>query len=276
MPLIDLGGLHTGGLYLDKARYDLPPHFFTKGYDIDFTERGVEPAIAEVPVLTPLQLNPLHIIHNREIRPPVVLYVGANKAYEIQEEIHTEVTRVSAPYSGSAVTSSWDSTFFNGVWVLANGTDIPQAWYGKGKLVDLPGFSVIKNNPAIIRPLNNILITLGYKAKEGNIFGPHHIFWSNIADPGTLPPDWDYANPASKSGFFMLSDAGGIPITAEVLGTELFIYREQAVYALRYVGGAYIFQSELRFDSYGILGRHTVVNIGRQHFCIDKDRKSVV
>lgn len=273
MALIDLGGFGEGGVFLDKPRYDLPPHYFTDAMNVDFTEHGVEPAVAELPILVGLKTNPIGVVYHTADEHDKLLYLGAKRAYVIYGKRHEEVTRQGALYNASGAMDSWKVCFFNGLYILCNGTDIPQVWNAKSRLFNIPNFVDTGNNyPTVAVTVNNILITLGYSSIDGSFLTNDYILWSDIADPGTLPANWNYADPTSKAGYKVMSDLGGKLITAELLGNEVFIYREQAVHVMRFIGGTYIWDISQRFDSYGVLGKNSVVNIGSRHFVVDRSK----
>ena len=97
--------------------------------------------------------------------------------------------------------------------------------------------------------------------------------WSHPADPGTVPVSWNYTDPTKDTGRKEFADSNGVLLDCLPLGKTNVIYKEDAIYAMQYIGGAYVF----RFDrvnfagTSGLLSQNCAVTIGERHFVVTQD-----
>ena len=272
MPIVEIGSLDAGGLVLDKPKYDLMPNVFTNGYNIEFNEKGVTPANAFVQSLqglrgSPLRIDILQILASQRL----VVYLTAEDAYCVYRGKSAKITRASGPYSADA-TFKWSGGFFHGQMIYTNGRDVPQAYAPTGptqKFVDLPNWpSSIRVR--LMKPFMNFLVGLGYNNATEREYDSQTVFWSDVADPGTLPK-WDITDPAQKAGTYSLTETKSAIIAAEVLGTSLAIYKEDSVYLMQYIGGTYVFNFTKVLDGYGAASANSIVAIGTEHFVVGQN-----
>lgn len=274
MELIEIGQLGSGGLILDRPRFDLPAHFFTDGYDVDFDYQGVTPAVKEIGVFSSLQGTPLYIELANGLQGAVYpVYLTATAGYVILGAEHTPITRSAiqgGPYNANLI-NIWNGGYFHGYYVWTNGADVPQTWTPKDPSVPM---SNLVNWPAnwrvaTIRPFLNFLVGLSFNNGQG-FYDEQTVVWSDLCDPGTLPKTWEVL-PTSRAGIYSLTATSDRILTAEQLGNELFIYKEDSIWTMRFVGGTGVFAFDTRFNDRGLLNPRSVVQIGRMHFCIDKN-----
>lgn len=156
----------------------------------------------------------------------------------------------------------WGGFDFNGVFICNNGVDNPYYWNGN-TATDL---AALTNWPS------------GYKAdalcmfkeyifaiaitKAGTKY-PYRVLWSNAAEPGSLPTSYTAAatNDAGEK------DIPGIGILVDALpyADMLIVYGQEGRYALRYIGGEFIFNSQQLPGKDGVLTRGCVVNTPKGH-----------
>lgn len=274
MDLIEIGQLGSGGLILDRPSFDLPSHFFTNGYDIDFDHRGVIPSVKEIGVFSALQGNPLYVELANGVREAVYpVYLTATSGFVILGTEHINITRPVGDGGGyhASLTDIWNGGFFHGYYVWTNGVDVPQTWTPKDPTTPMTN---LLNWPSqwrvsVIRPFLNFLIGLSFNNGTG-FYDEQTIVWSDICDPGTLPNTWEIL-PTTRAGIYSLTATSDRILTAEQLGSELFIYKEDSVWAMRFVGGTGVFAFDTRFNDRGLLNQRCVLQVGRMHFCIDKN-----
>lgn len=135
-------------------------------------------------------------------------------------------------------------------------------------MVPLPAWPV-GQSAKIVRPFQNHLVALNIETGAGNNHSRVH--WSDSADVGTVPNDWDYADPASRSGITDLADTPGIIVDGKALGNSFVIYKEDAVWAMTFVGGTFVFNFRKIFDdNNGILAEGCVATFEGKHFVLTK------
>lgn len=274
MELVEIGQLGSGGLILDRPRFDLPSHFFTAGWDIDFDYQGVTPAVKETGVFSALLGSPLYIELANGVQEAVYpVYLTATDGYVILGEEHLSITRdiLQGGKYNADLDNRWNGGYFHGYYVWTNGMDVPQTWTPKDPSIPMRN---LINWPAewrvsIIRPFLNFLVGLSFNNGAG-FYDEQTLVWSDLCDPGTLPGSWQVL-PTTRAGIYSLTATSDRILTAEQLGNELFVYKEDSIWAMRFIGGASVFAFDTRFNDRGLLNARSVASVGRMHFCVDKN-----
>ena len=190
----------------------------------------------------------------------------------------------SATYTGNWPENIWITSKLNAILMATNGKDAPQVHYKVGgadtissdPMIDFPGWPAGATAEFVVA-YKNFVVLLNV-VDEGGIHMPNAVWWSHPADPGFFPGDgpdaaygWDVANPESGSGRTELGRDSGAVVAAEVLRDSVFIYCENAVYRMTFVGGRYLFKFVEVFANTGIFGPKSVVEFDGQHFVVGKD-----
>jgi len=174
----------------------------------------------------------------------------------------TDVSRVGG-YT-AAGKSLWDSLNFNGVPILNNVVDRPQFFTEGASFGDLTGIDAGVRFRCLGK-FKSYLIGLAPDFGAG--FQDDSVWWSHPADPGTIPPNWDYADPASDSGIAQLPSPGYI-VTELELGDTGIIYKSDSIWLMQFIGGQFIFKFTLKFDGQGILNKNCVTDFEGRHFVV--------
>jgi hypothetical protein len=223
-----------------------------KGWEQIFGTPGVAPHFA-LPVVTSAQV--------------FWIYTSLAKAYVWDGAAHTNITRQSAAvdvnYTATS-TRDWNGTLLGGIPILNNGSDVPQYWSSLSpstKLADLTNWPV-GGKAAVLRAFGAYLVAANYTI--GGVNYPHLVKWSASVDgPGQLPGSWDETDPANDAGEYDLPDVNsGLLREMMSLGAKLFLYKDQSIWSMRYVGGRPIFAFEVFTDTLGILAPRCVAITG--------------
>lgn len=187
---------------------------------------------------------------------------GDTTVQQVEGNVVSNVSRDGGYTAGSG--KRWNAVNFNGVLLMNNELDSPQYLSASGKLADFP------NLPSNVRfrtvaVYKNFILGLGVNFGSG--FLDDEIYWSHQADPGTMPPNWDYANAASDSGRTPLPSEGYC-VTAEELGSMNIIYKSDSIWTMQLIGGQWIFRFENKFPGQGILNKKSVVSFEGKHFVV--------
>lgn len=167
--------------------------------------------------------------------------------------------------SGGAITF----TTLNGILVINSTTD--GAWYVDVDRTISPGIWI---NPlpdwgtdwrcTRLVAYKYYLVALGAFIGTGATVKqrfPFYVRWSASADPGSIPTKWEILA-ANDAGDNQLSDTDGKIITAIHVGNSLWIVKEDAIYAMNWVGGQYIFQFTKLTGNIGSRLIHGAVEFG--------------
>lgn len=270
MGMIDLGKLDKGGVNQDIPPYRLAPNVFNDVLDVDFENGGMVPAVKEIGAFVNIAGNPVHL---EEVEGPSgsynFVYFLTNRCYVWNAGLFFDITNVDGMGESTPV-YRWNGGFYHGWWVWTNGRGIPQQWNPQDPLSPLVNLENWPENIAVrfIRPYLNFLVGFSYTSSDLG-FSQQTVFWSDQADPGTLP-SWDLNDPTKKAGVFSLTaDSDGIEGAAELRG-EMFIYKRSSVWVMRYVGGTFVMQFAPRFSERGLLNPRCVIALEGAHFCIDR------
>lgn len=262
------------GLNKDQPPHTLPPEAWTNGLNVKFAKEGVVNSPGDQDVFGTPGVVPYFLLPVPTATDTFWLYTSLAKAYVYNAGVHTNITRqtasVDVDYTATAG-YQWNGTLLGATPVLNNGIDVPQYWADyvvSTKLAALPNWPAALR-AKVIRSFGGYLVAINLTDSSTNY--PHAIQWSNRADPGSVPADWDYTDPASDAGRIELTDAvGGGLRDGLMLGNTMILYKANSTHSLRYVGGEDIFASELLLTNSGILTANcaTPIKEGSQHFVV--------
>lgn len=161
----------------------------------------------------------------------------------------------------------WNAFDFNGVPVANNTVDAPQYVGAGGSFQDLTGI----DSSYRFRFMGKFgPYMLGIAPDLGSGFQDDFLLWSHPADPGTIPANWDYADPASDAGLTPLPSAGYMLACLE-LGSKCIIYKSDSIWTMLLIGGVNIFRFENKFPGQGLLNNRCVVDFENKHFVVTQN-----
>jgi hypothetical protein len=276
MPQYIISNLHTAGVALDPAPFELIPQAFSGAGNVRFDDteaavlkmQGYEAIYAGVPI-TPYWLQPV-------AAPSAYFWLvaGPNKVYVHDGASYINITRQTAGfdvnYSATANTR-WNGGVLNSIPVLNNSIDDPQMWNPVDtgtKLVMLSNWPA-NTKCKVLRPFGFFLVALD--VTKGSTRYPTMVKWSHSADPGTVPSSWNEADPTKDTGELSLSQSTGFVVDCQVLRNVNIVYKEDSTYIMQYIGGSQIFSFQLFLKDSGILGRDCVVEFAGKHFVVSNN-----
>lgn len=269
MGYLSAGEIGAIGTVPDQPNYDVPMNAWSWAEDVQFTPEGVVPVVQEVPAFTDTQGDIISIFRVKlGFEAEAVVYFTLTKAFVIQNSIHVEITNALGDYQADDVLA-WQMAIIHGIPVFNNGTDVPQVFNPlapESPLTDLPNWPV-GLRVFVLRPYLNFLIGLGVKV-PGGVYDQQGIIWSAPADPGQVPPSWDYTDPATLAGLYTFSETDDSVVDALKLGEELAIYKQRSIYGMRYVGGSFIFQIKRTPTQLGLLVPDAVCSFQNGQFFV--------
>ena len=177
---------------------------------------------------------------------------------------HSNVT--NAWSSPATDPSYWTSGILNGIPFVNNRLDPPKYWSGNTSdtFKPLPDWD---SGTRCRRMINhkNYLFALGIEDNTG--IYPEMLKWSDAAAPGQIPQSWT-ASASTDAGEATLAESGGELISAVSLRDILLIYKQNATYSCRFIGGNEIFKFDTLFTNKGAMNSHSVVDINGGHFVV--------
>lgn len=264
--------LASVGLVRDQPGYKLHQSAWTQAENIRFADKRVKSLSGTSQAFGSLSGKPYFML------PAIgaggtrfTIYGDLTKVYATDGTTHAEITGATTPAATAA--KSWSGCTLGGIPVISEGTKAPQTWVPNlaNDLADLTNWPA--NSAAkIIRAFGPYLMAFG--PKKGGTTYPHGIWWSHPADPGAYPSSWDETDETKDAGFVELSDAdAGTIQDAMMLRGQMYIYKENATWVMRLVGGKAIFSLDSFLERSGIFSTRCVgmTGDGRWHFVVTGD-----
>lgn len=268
MPNLPFYMAGEAGIVKDIAPHELPAMTWSNGENIVFRDGKVTRRDGQIqkyaghlgqPHYVQLAYTPTNVFW---------IYADQTKLFATNGGQHAEITRLSGVYATIDLNRLWDGGMFQGIPVMTNGKDKPQAWTTvslTNRMVDIPAWPAT-HIARVLRPFKNFLVAM-YISRGGNTF-PNMILWSDAADPGSMPTTWDVADPNNLAGERDLVDEypGGIR-GALPLRDILVIYKDNAVWGMQFIGGTQIMRTYMILGGIGMLGAHcvTAIDKGQKH-----------
>ena len=107
-------------------------------------------------------------------------------------------------------------------------------------LKPLPGWNTDWRCRAIVA-FRYFLVALNM-TEVGDAF-PHKLRWSNSAQEGDLPTEW-VAAISNDAGDDLLGETSGVIVGGTVVRDQLYVVKEDAIYAMSWIGGEYVMRTD--------------------------------
>lgn len=273
MPEIEINDIARVGSVQDVKPYMLPPEAWTLAENMRYDEGDALKTldgwgeIFGTPTWAPhfgMVIAKAGSIFTPAPGTTIVLYVSLNKAAQFDGVTHSDKTRTVGGNYTATNTRQWNGTILGGIPIFNNGVDIPQyvASVGTGTFEDLLNWPVALR-ASVVRAFGPFLVA--FNTKDGVSEYPHRVQWSHPASPGALPSSWDKADPTKDAGDVDLPDAAsGIILDALPLGSIMYVYKENAIWRMRFIGGQskFDFGQSAWVTGEGLLGMGSVAISG--------------
>lgn len=189
-----------------------------------------------------------------------LVQAGLTSVFADDGVTRTDITG-TAPTGG--IDDRWTGGVLNGVLIMNNGVDSPTYWNGDvlTNLATLTGWTA-GWKADVIRPFKNYLVCLGIT--WGSAKRAHGVGWSNAAEPGAIPTSFT-ASATNDAGDVDLAETSGVMVDCLPLGDVNIIYKQDARYAMQYIGGNDVFRFSRLPGNDGLLARGCVVNTPKGH-----------
>lgn len=270
MPTETIDAIDSPGIVRDIPPQRLPKGSFSDGKNYRFGQRGAEPHAGDRGVLSEASITPLWLYPFPPITNPRWVYANLTEAWVVEGSTHTEITRTASDYNGSAQ-ERWNATVLNGIGVLNNAVDVPQAWTDfepTTKLVDLANWPAT-HRAKVIRSFRNFLVAL--YVTESSVDKPYRVLWSSAAAPGTIPGSWDVTDPAEEANQIDLAETDDYLVDCLPLGDINIVYKENSTWGMAFIGAPNYFRFWNILPNHGLLHRDCATRIPRGHVVATQD-----
>ena len=252
------------GINVDVDPIDLPDTVWTDGLNMVPRVGKMERALGYQEVFPTPLFPPYFLMSTPQLGAPYWIYGGSTQLGVINSTgTHTEVTPAGG-LPNPIPENGWSGDNLNGIAVVNSIENGPYYWFdgiAGGDALELPGQRV-GTRYRIIRSFKYHLIGLGVSDGSGDFFDSLH--WSNAADPGQVPDTWVPATD-NEAGDNVLADERGAIVDGMTLRDAFYIYKQDSIYEMVYVGGQSVFGFRKVFGTVGALAPNCVARVKGTH-----------
>ena len=182
-----------------------------------------------------------------------------------------ETTATSDVAYNATATENWRATVLNGLLVATNGYDTAQMWpliNGEASattpLRELKNWQSTSSYCKSISAFRTFLVGLNWTI-GGDDF-PNLVKWSTEANAAQPPASWVETDLELDTGEYQLTDTPGKIIDGLPFKDSFFIYKNDSIYAMNYVGTPYVFGFKLLSPTVGLLTKNAIAEFDMGHF----------
>lgn len=267
MPLLNI--TPNEGLITDLESTNLPPGMLSDAmnvrYDGNVLRTYYSPDIEDYPgvIVMISSVVPTFIRYFRHLN---VWVLGTNSFLQVLRSR----SLANNPTQNATDAGRWSAVSF-GQFVVINSARFGIFYFSSdGRIRQLSNNPTARGN--FIREYKNFLIL--FNITESSINYNSRVRWSASSDTGQLPTTWSLTDTAKDAGQADIeTSVGGAIHDAQLVQDKLYIYKDDSVWAMEYVGGVFVFRFYEVFPSVGILGPRCVVPIGEnnEYFLVTKN-----
>ena len=211
---------------------------------------------------TALTTAPQNLLNVREGTANFWVVMG-DDAVQAIDQAGTVSIITPAAYVGPLQARQVNQTIINGFPVQSFQQDPPTFWDKVGANIcqPLPGWPAARTVKSI-RSFKFFLIAMN--VTDGGVEFPDALVWSDAAEPGAVPTEWDPL-PSNSAGTTQLSATSGEIVDGLALRGQFVIYKNHSTYLCNFVGGTFVFSFRKLFTTSGILANNCVAEVEGQH-----------
>lgn len=271
IPVRNLGGV---GIISDINVYDLPPHALSSGVNVRFENGKVTRAplfrrVHEFPT-TP-DFSPAHILAIPPISTGVESLVVVAEDYSRILSVTGETVVDMTPLGLTEGVTFLPVThcILGGVTYINRGDNVPLSKTSSDAgFIKLPHWDASWRCQAL-RSYKDTVIAMNV-IKGADVF-PSMVKWSDFAGFNQVPGDWDATSTTNSAGENILNEMEGPIVDGATLGDTFYIYGENEVWAMNYIGGPLIYDFRKRFNDRGVLNTNCVVEVDGLHYVFGRN-----
>lgn len=192
----------------------------------------------------------------------VYLYVVTDNGAQV---INVDDIRTLKQYTGDYPADGWSSCVHdNGQYFATNYDDVIQRKDEGANFAD-SGWSAAYQGKDIQSFKGHVVLL---NTKESGNPNPCRVRWSISGALAYADTDW--TNPTSGFSDKLYETSGHI-VKSEFLGNELIIYKEDAIYAMSWIGGTSIYRLDQRVSGLGLISSRAIVRRRGLHYFLGTD-----
>jgi hypothetical protein len=258
------------GIIRDMNPHELPPNAWSDGLNVRFDDGYAirsegEDLISTAEVSSEDKLV-YYLTPVRTDSTYYWVYAGKREAWV------TDLTSNSKIFTGTLANQYWSSGFLQGLLLLTNGVDTPQAWIpGIANTTEDLRYDLSASTSwadaavscKTLRTFNQYGVALD--TTESGVRNSRRVWWSHPADAGATPTTWDYTKPQFDAGQVELDDDPEPVIDCHPLRGDNLIYKYNSIHRMTEIGSPFIFGFQRIFNSIGIRSRNCIQEFYGRH-----------
>ncbi len=265
LPIRALGDL---GVITDVEPHSLPLNAFSFAKNVRFDEGKVSRSPVFRTVKASLGFDP-RLAFGVSSSSGFDTVVMVSDAWVIQEYSNGSLTNRSGSISGSTSTVPFTGTSLANVTYLNRSDRVPVFRLNTGtNFADLTNWDA-NWRASSLRAYGDFLIALNMT--EGSTNYPQRVRYSTLALANAVPSTWDATDTTQSAGFNDLVQMKSAIVDGSSLGSSFIIYSSDQVWAMDFVGGAFIFNFRKLFADTGVINQNCIVEAEGKHFVFGTD-----
>ena len=270
LPVRSLGSV---GIISDVNPYDLPSNAFSAGVNIRF-ENG---SVTRAPIFRTVHTlaAPTNIIGHMFSIPDIsggpesVVLVESDFSSIVSLVGTTETDVTPASTTTGSNTQPFTSCFLGNIAYLNRKDNVPYF-----KSLSTADFTALTNwdsswRCGVLRAYKDTLVAMDV-TKGANDY-PSMVKWSDFTSYNAVPASWDETSTTNNAGENILNEMVGPIVDGLALRDSFYIYGENEVWAMNFIGGTFVYDFRKRFSDRGILDTNCVVEVDGLHYVFDTD-----
>ncbi len=259
------------GMIKDTNNTIIPFEFYSEASNIRFADSAAKKIKGHDIVFGTPTVAPYFVINWSYGTNSYWFYAGTAKIYRLSgSSTHTDFTRASGGDYSTNLTAigNWTGTIYNGLPILCNGVDDPQALSttGASAFADLPNW-ISNGTCKTIKAYGNYLMALNLT--EGGTNLPNKVRWGDTAEDFSYPSTWT-AGATNDAGAVTLGDEADEIIDGLALKESFIIYKGNSTWIANYIGGNLVFSFKKLFNDTGVLTRNCIEEFDGKHFVVSQ------
>lgn len=266
MPTIPIRGVGEVGIVADLSPLDLPITACTDARNVRF-ERGI---ISRYSVFKKLNATyayskvPVGIFEDRTVEGQgniITVFSDGTMEQFFSDEIRDVTPTGTLGVSTSQITTA----LLGGIMYVHRDTDVPiyRTGPGAGDFSPIPGWDNT-DRALSVRSYRDFLIAVNVTKDDTQY--PGMVKWSDAAQAGVPPSNWDVTSPSSLAGETILNDLRGELVDGVQLSSSFILYGDQQTYRMDFVGEPFVFQFDKVFPDQGMIAKNCAVEIDGKHY----------
>lgn len=273
MPTTRISGIGAVGVLSDPPPFATPDNALSFGLNI----RAYHGRLMNFPGYTTYATPPIepYGIYGFEsnLAPTLWVEAGLTAVYVYDGSTHSDITRVSGPYTMNEAFNRWTGGVQGSLGFLNNAADAPQQWDSIDTVTKLKDMSYdpvagqswgdLNYRCFAMRSFRGTIIAMNLT--RGSAVLPSTLQWCQFFRPGETALDW-VPRASNSAREVNLGETKGHIIDGLALREDFIIYKEDAVYRMSFTGDS---NNPFRFtrlpEFVRIINRNCVAEAGELH-----------